>query len=65
MEMQAGQPLQHATLMSVNQMDEMGKELIRLCDNMEKHGLVDYEMGVWEESILDSKIWFPLSPFGF
>jgi len=54
--MQSGQQLQPTALMSVGQMDEMAKELIRLCDNMEKHGLVDYEMGVWEERILDSKI---------
>jgi hypothetical protein len=33
----------------------MAKELIRLCDNIEKHGLVDYQYGVWEERIIDSK----------
>ena len=27
--------------------------LIRFCDGIEGHGLVDYEMGVWEEEILD------------
>jgi hypothetical protein len=31
---------------------KMAKELIRLCDKMEQHGLVDYQMGVWEEEIL-------------
>jgi hypothetical protein len=34
---------------------KMAKELIRLCDNIEKHGLVDYQYGVWEERIIDSK----------
>lgn len=36
-------------------METMGKELIRLCDTMEKHGLVDYQMGVWEEEIIVCK----------
>jgi hypothetical protein len=36
-------------------METMGKELIRLCDVMEKHGLVDYQMGVWEEEIITRK----------
>lgn len=36
---------------------KMGDDLIRLCDRMEQHGLVDYEMGVWEEEILSG--WSP------
>lgn len=28
-------------------------KLIQLCDAIEKHGLVDYEMGIWEEQIID------------
>ncbi|KAF3935507.1 hypothetical protein ABW19_dt0200696 [Dactylella cylindrospora] len=35
-------------------LEKMGGELLRHCDNMEKHGLVDYQMGVWEEEILDA-----------
>ncbi|KAI1981247.1 hypothetical protein LOZ55_000743 [Ophidiomyces ophidiicola] len=31
---------------------KMGKELVRLCDRVEQYGLVDYQMGVWEEEIL-------------
>lgn len=34
-------------------LERMGQELVRLCDNMERHGLVDYQMGVWEEEIID------------
>jgi hypothetical protein len=30
---------------------KMGHELIRLCDGIERHGLVDYQYGVWEERI--------------
>lgn len=33
----------------------MGKELIQLCDQVEQHGLVDYQMGIWEEEILCGK----------
>lgn len=29
----------------------MGNELIRLCDGIERHGLVDYQYGVWEDQI--------------
>lgn len=35
-------------------LQHLGSELIKLCDSMERHGLVDYQMGVWEEEILDS-----------
>jgi len=34
------------SLMESDQIESMGKELVRLCDIMEKHGLVDYQMGV-------------------
>lgn len=33
----------------------MGRELIRLCDGMERHGLVDYQIGVWEEEIISGR----------
>jgi hypothetical protein len=36
-------------------MEEMGKTLIQLCDQLEQHGLVDYQMGIWEEEILCGK----------
>lgn len=35
-------------------LEKMGRELVGLCDGMERHGLVDYEMGVWEEEIISS-----------
>ena len=34
--------------------EKMGNKLVKNCDNMEKHGLVDYQMGVWEEEITAS-----------
>lgn len=27
-----------------------------MCDKMEQHGLVDYQMGIWEEEILCGKL---------
>lgn len=44
-------PAPPRTLLQYEQMETMGNELIRLCDNMENHGLVDYQLGVWEEDI--------------
>lgn len=40
---------------SKEELVKMGKELVRLCDGIERHGLVDYQYGVWEEQILTSK----------
>jgi len=39
--------------MSTLALDMLGRELVRMCDNVEKHGLVDYQMGVAEEEIMD------------
>jgi hypothetical protein len=44
------------SILQENFQDRMGSELVRHCDNMERHGLVDYEMGVWEEEIMSSTI---------
>lgn len=38
-------------LMSEDRIKKMGNELVRLCDGIERHGLVDYQYGVWEEEI--------------
>ncbi|KAI1117339.1 hypothetical protein F5Y14DRAFT_380387 [Nemania sp. NC0429] len=47
-------PLQRGqNLVSEEQMMNMGNELVRLCSSIERHGLVDYEYGVWEERIID------------
>lgn len=44
------------TLISDDGLKKMGKELVRLCDGIERHGLVDYEYGVWEEHIVASEL---------
>ncbi|BCR99918.1 uncharacterized protein AKAW2_50260A [Aspergillus luchuensis] len=38
--------------LSISQIETFGEELIAIRDRIEKHGLVDYEVGVWEEEIL-------------
>ncbi|RCI07491.1 hypothetical protein L249_4530 [Ophiocordyceps polyrhachis-furcata BCC 54312] len=54
--MQTGQQVSRAqTLMSESTIKKMGDELVRLCDGVERHGLVDYQYGVWEEQIESSK----------
>lgn len=42
-------------LLTEDILNKMGRELVRLCDRMEQHGLVDYQMGVWEEEILSGE----------
>lgn len=39
-------------LIQEGMLERMGDEVVRLCDTMERHGLVDYQMGVWEEEII-------------
>ncbi|POR33345.1 Uncharacterized protein TPAR_06474 [Tolypocladium paradoxum] len=41
-------------LMPEETLNKMGDELVRLCDGIERHGLVDYQYGVWEEKIESS-----------
>lgn len=40
-------------LLRVEFLDHMGQEIVSLCDRIEQHGLVDYQMGVWEEEIIE------------
>ncbi|KAJ5778955.1 hypothetical protein N7457_006675 [Penicillium paradoxum] len=42
----------HVSLLRRDRMENMGRDLIQLCDQLEPHGLVDYQMGIWEEEIL-------------
>ena len=48
-------PAQPQTLLPKESLEEMGNELVSLCDGLEKHGLVDYQMGVSEQEIIESK----------
>ncbi|CRG88807.1 hypothetical protein PISL3812_05842 [Talaromyces islandicus] len=42
-------------LLTIETMKHMGEVVIELCDKLQPMGLVDYQMGLWEEIILDSK----------
>jgi len=54
--LESGQRLQSSqTLMSQDFINKMAKDLIRMCDSIEKHGLVDYQYGVAEEQIITSE----------
>ncbi|KKK14184.1 hypothetical protein ARAM_003576 [Aspergillus rambellii] len=52
--LQTGRQSSRTRLLSADAMENLGNELIRLCDQMEQHGLVDYQMGIWEEEILSA-----------
>lgn len=39
--------------MSAQVLEHLSRQLVRLCDGVENHGLVDYQMGVAEEEIMD------------
>lgn len=41
------------SIIGMRDLERMSSELVRLCDSVEKHGLVDYQMGVAEEEIMD------------
>ena len=43
------------SVLQENFLERMGNELVKYCDELERFGLVDYEMGVWEEEIVSSK----------
>jgi hypothetical protein len=51
--LETGQRVQQPqSLMSQDFITKMAKDLIRMCDLIEKHGLVDYQYGVAEEQIM-------------
>lgn len=55
--LQTGQRIQPPhTLMTQVFINKMAKDLIRMCDSIERHGLVDYQYGVAEENIMSGKI---------
>lgn len=55
--MDSGRPLGRGqTLITLDGLKKLGDELVRLCDSIERHGLVDYQYGVWEEQITESRL---------
>lgn len=51
----SGQQQHIANLLTVETMESMGDTVVQLCDKLEPKGLVDYELGFWEEEIISSK----------
>jgi hypothetical protein len=51
--LETGQRVQQPqSLMSQDFIAKMADDLIRMCDAIEKHGLIDYQYGVAEEQIM-------------
>jgi hypothetical protein len=44
--------LSDSSILPAETISAMVDELVRLCDSIEQHGLVDYDRGVWEEEII-------------
>lgn len=44
---------QPSDILSAETIYHLVDELVGLCDQVEQYGLVDYEMGVWEEQIVN------------
>lgn len=59
--MESGQLRPGQSLITEDNLQKMGDDLVRLCDNIERHGLVDYQYGVWEQQIEDSTFPDPFS----
>ena len=54
----SGQWMQNS-LISTENINKMAKDLIRMADGIEKYGLVDYQYGVAEELIIESRYIVP------
>lgn len=55
--MHNNQPLEgNQSIMDAQTLERLSSELVRLCDNVEKHGLVDYQMGVAEEETMERRL---------
>lgn len=51
--LRSGQPFREPrSIMCEQTLEQLSRELIRLCDGVERFGLVDYQMGVAEDEIL-------------
>lgn len=49
-------PREPRSVMNQQTLETLSRELVRLCDSVEKHGLVDYQMGVAEDEIMDCEL---------
>ena len=52
--MLTNQPIRNSdAIISAGALERLGDEVVKFCDDIEKHGLVDYQMGFREEEIID------------
>lgn len=56
--MQGIQLREPQSIMNLRDLERLSSEIVRLCDSVENHGLVDYQMGVSEEDIMDCEYKF-------
>lgn len=49
----SGASVPQRDLISSDILQKLGDDLLNLCNGIDEWGLVDYEMGVWEEQIID------------
>ena len=49
-------PVPPQSLLPIDTLERMGDNLVAHCDSLGRLGLVDYQMGVSEEEIIDSKL---------
>lgn len=43
-------------IIKARSLEQLAGEIIQLCDDLEEHGLVDYQMGVAEEEIMERRL---------
>lgn len=48
-------PVSPQSLLPIETLERMGDEMVTHCDSLARLGLVDYQMGVSEEEIIESK----------
>ncbi|KAI4747523.1 hypothetical protein E4T50_02205 [Aureobasidium sp. EXF-12298] len=48
-------PLERSVL-DFGDLETLGQEIVKLCDSIDKTGLIDYQMGVAEERIIDTRV---------
>lgn len=49
-------PMPPQSLLPLDTLERMGDNLVAHCDNLQRYGLVDYQMGIAEEEIINSKL---------
>lgn len=52
-------PQQPQSLIEYDDLEQLGDSLVKACDQLEGQGLVDYQMGIWEEMIIPSQYSLP------